>query len=69
LRQWAPVLLFLGLIAFVLVPGLIASDQPFQVSLCDDLAQAHEACAPRERTISAAMDADALGSTEPEQAR
>jgi hypothetical protein len=53
----------------VLAPGLIASDRPFQVSLCDDLAQAPEACAPRERTISAAMDLDALGSTEPGQVR
>ena len=69
LRRWAPLLLFLGLIAVVLAPGLIASDRPFQVSLCDDLAQAPEACAPRERTISAAMDPAALGSTEPGQVR
>lgn len=69
LRQWAPLLLLVGLIAVALMPGLIASDRPFQVSLCDDLAPAPEACAIRERTISAAVDANALGSAEPEQAR
>jgi hypothetical protein len=69
LRRWAPLLLFLGLIAVALLPGRIASDRPFQVSLCDDLAQASEACALREQTLSAVMDPHALGSAEPEQAR
>jgi hypothetical protein len=69
LRRWAPLLLFLGLIAVALLPGRIARDRPFQVSLCDDLAPAPEACAIREQALSAAMDPHALGSAEREQAR
>ena len=47
LRRCAPLLLFLGMLAGALVPGLIAGDRPFQTSLCDDLEHAPAACAPR----------------------
>jgi hypothetical protein len=59
LRRWVPLLLFLGLIAVALVPGLIANDRPFQANLCDDFEQTGSPCAPLQPTISAAMDADA----------
>jgi ABC-type microcin C transport system permease subunit YejE len=64
LRRWAPLLLFLALIAVVLAPGLIANDRPFQVSLCEDL-EPPTACAPPERTIRAAMQVDRPGSAGP----
>jgi hypothetical protein len=67
LRRWAPLFLFLGLIAITLVPGLIAQDRPFQRSLCDDLGQAVAACASPERTISAAMHADGAALAKPAQ--
>jgi hypothetical protein len=64
LRRCAPVLLFLGLIAVALAPGLIAGDRPFQTSLCDDL-EPPAACAPLARTISAAMHMDETTPAEP----
>ncbi len=70
LRRWAwePLLVLLGLIAVALAPGLIASDRPFQTSLCDDF-EPPAACAPLERTISAATDAGVPGLTELGQVR
>ena len=65
-RQWAPLLLLLLLIAVALAPGLIVGDRPFQSSLCDDLAQAPEACGSLERTVSAATPTDEAGVAQPE---
>jgi hypothetical protein len=65
-RRWAPLLLLLGLTAVALAPGLIAGDRPFQTSLCDGFDQVPEACALRERTVSAVMSADGAGFTQPE---
>jgi hypothetical protein len=45
------------MLAGALAPGLIAGDRPFQTSLCDDLEPASTACAPLERTLSAALRA------------
>ena len=57
LRRCAPLFLLLGMLAGALVPGLIAGDRPFQISLCDDLEQAPSACAPLERSLSAVLRA------------
>jgi hypothetical protein len=43
------------MLAGALAPGLIAGDRPFQTSLCDGLEHAPAACAPLERTLSAAL--------------
>ena len=61
LRRWAPLLVLLGMLAATLAPGLIAADRPFQISLCDDLERAPDACAALVRTMLATMPTDGAG--------
>ena len=61
LRRWAPLLVLLGMLTATLLPGLIAADRPFQISLCDDLEQVPDACAALVRTMSATMPTDGAG--------
>jgi hypothetical protein len=67
-RRCAPLLLFVGMLVGALVPGLIAGDRPFQISLCDDLEQAPAPCGPLERTLLAALRADGADLVQPHEA-
>jgi hypothetical protein len=64
LRRCAPLVLLLGMLASTLVPGLIAGDRSFQISLCDDL-EKPAACAPLERLLSAAPRAGGADPVQP----